>query len=75
MFSQLEVDSMFSVASFNTFEGQSWAVVLPQPATAHSMLADVCPSGRPMVFTFLLSLAFFFNCEHSVFEGAVTSWF
>lgn len=69
------LNCIFSVASLRTFERDPLALVSPQPATAHLMLAGVSPFflGSPMVLTYLFSVAFFFNCQRESVKVAPAS--
>lgn len=72
VYSHLSSDSKFSVASFSTFDAGLLSPVMPQPAATHLTLAGILPFffGSPMTFTYLFSLALFFNWK----EGHELSW-
>ena len=73
LFLHSKLNCIFSVVSLSTSDWGLLFPVLPQPATAHLMLAGIFPSflGSPIVFTYLLSVAFFFNCEREQSQSII----
>lgn len=72
LFLHSSLNTNFSVASFSTFDAGSLSPVMPQPAATQLTLAGILPFffGSPMTFTYLFSLALFFNWK----EGHELSW-